>query len=79
MVGAQLPIEVVNWLTRFCNPEVKSAGIVIAQVIYLRTSIEIKQATSFYRYKVITIISTLYYIFCGLLVRTMYHCFKLSQ
>lgn len=58
MVGAQLPIEVVKSETRLWRPEVKSAGIVIAQLIYLRTSIEIKQAMSFYRYKVITIIST---------------------
>lgn len=42
MVGAQLPIEVVNWLTRFWSPVVKSAGIDIAQVITC-IFLEIKQ------------------------------------
>lgn len=43
MVGAQLPIEAVNWLTRSWSPVVKSAGIVIAQVITC-IFLEIKQA-----------------------------------
>ena len=46
MVGAQLPIEVVNWLTRFWSPVVKSAGIVIAQVITC-IFLEIKQVDQY--------------------------------